>query len=206
LRASLNWRSLPALLAALGLVACGTVPLPAPPQELPLFQRIDARVGTVYATAARTAIVTNPLLRIEIGKASVARFEQAFSAMFAQVVELPDWPPWREGVAGVDGVVEVERTDAELVLGDDLRRPDVVRVAYRVCLYDRSGAVVRCWSPAAQLSHQRRVSECLDLSACLVPQAEIVVREAIARFMVEVEGDPAVRAWSQRLPRGRDAR
>lgn len=80
-------------LAAATLAGCGTVPLASVPKEAPLFRRVEARVGTVYATAARTAIVTNPLLRIEGGKASVARFERVFAAMFARAEELPDWPP-----------------------------------------------------------------------------------------------------------------
>lgn len=182
-------------------MACGTVPLATPPEEAPLFRRIEARVGTVYTTAARTAIVANPLLRIEVGKASVARFEQVFAAMFAPTAELPDWPPWREGVAGVDGVIELERTDAELVLGNDGNVPDVVSVAFRVCLYEANGAEIRCWSPSARHSHQRCPGECLDVRDCIVPQTEIAVREAIARFMVEAENDPALRAWAARIGR-----
>jgi len=163
------------------------------------LRRIDAQVGTVYTTAARTAVLTYPLLRIEIGKASVTRFEQAFAALFARADELPDWPPWRAGVAGVDGVVEVERTDAQLVFGNDSNRADMVSIAYRVCLYEPTGVEIRCWSPSAHHSHQRRVGECLDLRACIVPQTEITVREAIARFLLEAENDPALKAWEARL-------
>jgi len=200
------WRRAYASLAAAALVGCGTVPLTPPPEEAPLFRRIDARVGTVYTTAARTAVVTNPLLRIEIGKASVTRFEQAFAAMFAQTAELPDWPPWREGVTGVDGVIEVERVDAALVLGNDASRPDVVSVAFRVCLYETNGTEIRCWSPSARHTHQRGVGECLDLRPCIVPQTEIAVREAVARFLVEAENDPTLRAWAARSGRRGAAR
>ena len=197
----LGWQRTCAWLAAATLGACGTVPLPPPPEEPPLFRRINALVGTVYTPAARTAFVENPLLRIEVGKASVARFDQAFAAMFAQTAELPDWPPWREGVAGVDGVIELERTDAELVLGNDGNVPDTVSVAFRVCLYEANGAEVRCWSPSARHQHQRRPGECLDIRDCTVPQTEIAVREAIAGFMVEAENDPALRAWAARIRR-----
>lgn len=195
-----------AALAALALAACGTVPLEPPPEEPPIFRRIDARVGIVYASAARTAILTNPLLRIEVGKASVARFERVFASMFTQAAELPDWPPWRETSAGLDGVIVLEQTDAELTLGDDTgRNPDVVRIAYRICLYEAGGVEIRCWNPSARRSHQRRMGECLKLQACIVPETEITLREAIARFMVEAESDPALKAWSERIARRGDA-
>lgn len=188
---------------ALLLVACGTLPLAPPPQEPPLFRRVDARVGVVYASAARTALLTNPLMRIEVGKTSVARFERVFAGMFTHTVELPDWPPWREQRPGVDAVIALEQTDAELKLGDDTgRKPDVVRIGYRVCLYQPDGAEIRCWAPTARSSHQRRVGECLDLRACIVPQTEVAMREAIARFAVEAEDDPVLRAWAAGRPRG----
>ena len=188
-----------AALMSLMLAACGTVPLEPPPEDPPIFQRIDARVGVVYAGAARTAILINPLVRVEVGKASVARFERVFASMFTQAVELPDWPPWREGTTGVDGVIVLEQTDAELVLGTD-RNPDFVRIAYRVCLFEPDGIEIRCWTASAQQRHQPRLTECLDVRACIMPEIEITMREAIARFMVEAENDPALKAWSARIP------
>jgi hypothetical protein len=196
-------RWLTAACATAALAACGTVPIEPPAEEAPLFQRIDARVGTSYASAARLAYVTNPLMRIEVGRSSVARFEQAFGAMFTETVSLPDWPPWRHEAPKVDGVIELERADAELQLGDDMKRPDVASIAYRVCLYERDGTAIRCWTSSAHSSHQRRVGECLDLRQCLLPQMEIAVREAIAVFLVDAENDPALRRWAARLDEGR---
>lgn len=206
-----RWRWALAVLATMLLAACGIVPLGSPPEEAPLFRRIDARVGVVYTTAARTANLTHPLVRLEVGKASVARFQQVFAAMFAEAVELPDWPPWREADAGVNGVIELERIDADLVVGNDVGgstkvglaaegRPDVVSIAYRVCLYEPDGTGIRCWSPLASNSHQRSAGECLDLRVCIVRQSDGVIREAIARFMVEADRDPVLRAWSARFP------
>jgi hypothetical protein len=198
----LNKRRSFAALAALALAACGTVSLEPPPDEPPIFRRIDARVGIVYTSAARTAIFTNPLFRIEVGKASVARFERVFASMFTQPVELPDWPPWQEASTGLDGVIVLEQTDAELTLGDDTgRNPDIVRIAYRVCLYEPGSTEIRCWTASARHTHQRRIGECLNLQACIVPETEITLREAIARFMVEAENDPALKAWSAQIAR-----
>jgi hypothetical protein len=196
---TVRWPPWAVAVTAMLLVACGTAPLAAPPEDPPIFQRIDARVGTVYSAAARSATFTSALVRIEVGKTSVARFERVFAAMFTQATELPDWPPWRDAKTSVDGVIELERTDSEMLLGNDANRPDVVSMAYRVCLYQPDGALIRCWSPSASLSHQRVVGECLDLRDCLVAQTEVVMRAAIARFMVEADNDPALRAWSARL-------
>jgi hypothetical protein len=124
--------------------------------------------------------------------------------MFARTEALPDRLAWRQGsVDGVDAVIELEKTDAELVVGNDTDRPDSFRITYRVCLYRPNGAEIRCWAPAAQYKHQRRLGECVDVRPCLVPEIEIAVREAIARFLVEAEDDPALRAWVEQLRRGK---
>ena len=196
----MRWQVLAAVATAL-LSGCGTVALPSPAETAPLFRRIDARVGTVYTAAARETIIATPVLRIEVGKTSVARFEQAFAAMFSEAVELPDWPPWREGVIGVNGVIELERADVDLALGNDTNRPDVVSASFRVCLYEPNGATVRCWSPSVQLRHQRGLFECLDHRSCFVPMTEAAIREATARFLVEAESDPALREWAGRIGR-----
>jgi hypothetical protein len=185
--------------AAAALTACGSVPIQPPGEEAPLFQRIDARVGASYASEARLAYVTNPLMRIDVGHASVARFEKAFGAMFTEIVNMPDWPPWRHEAPAVDGVIELERADVELLLGDDRGRSDFVSITYRVCLYESNGTEIRCWMPSARSSHQRGMGECLDLRDCIVPQVEIAIREATALFLIAAESDPAVRAWATRL-------
>ncbi len=192
-----------AVVAVAALAACGTVPVTPPPTEFPLFQRIDARVGTAYRSAARLAYVSIPLLRIDVGQASTARFQKAFGAMFTETIELPDWPPWRHEMPKVDAVIELQSVDVELLLGDDMKRPDVASVAYRVCLYAAPGEEIRCWTPSARNTHQRRIGECLDLRDCVVLQVEVAMREAVALFLVEAENEPALRQWAARLVEGR---
>ncbi len=187
------------MLAAAALAACGTVPIQPPAEDAPLFRRIDARVGTAYASEARRAYVTHPLMRFDVGHSSVARFEQAFAAMFAEIVALPDWPPWRHERPRVDGVIELQSVDPELLLGNDQNQPDTVRITYRVCLYEPDGKEIRCWTASAHNARQRGVGECLDLRECIVPQVEIAMREAVARFLVAAEGDAAMQAWAQAL-------
>lgn len=187
------------VVAALG--GCSAASLPPVPDELPLFERIDARVGTAYTDAARLAVIAHPLVHVDIGAASVARFEKAFAAMFARVDALPGPPSWRERVEGVDGVIELEHVDAQFEAGNDTDRPDRIRISYGVCLFEPSGAQVRCWAPEAQYTHQRGIGECLDLRVCVLPQIEIVVREAVARFLVEAQDDPVLHAWAADVAR-----
>ena len=177
---------------------------------VPLFLRIDARVGTVFSSAARNAVIIKSGHKpIEVGSESIAWFTQVFEDMFTRTVELPDSPPWREGVTGMDGVIVLERIDTNLKLGGDegelvalgLKEgnPDVVSIAYRVCMYETSGAEISCWDTSSQQIHQRGMLECLNTWACIVPQTDIAMREAIARFMVEADNDPALRALAERV-------
>ena len=99
----------------------------------------------------------------------------------------------------MDGVIELQSVDPELLLGNDQNRPDTVRITYRVCLYEPDGNEIRCWTTSAHNTRQRGIGECLDLRECIVPQVEIAMREAVALFLVAAEGDTAMRAWAAAL-------
>jgi hypothetical protein len=198
-----HWRGVCLVLAASLLSACGgTALLESPlPEEAPLFRRIDARVGTVYTGAARSLIFyTVTGVRVELGKASVASFERAFAAMFRQTTELPDWPPWRDVGTAMDGVIELEWTDGSFVAGAPPAKPEVVEVSYRICLYEPDGSEIRCWSPSARISHERFFEPFIS-EPYVGELTETAIRKAIARFMVQVENDPAVKAWAARVAR-----
>lgn len=175
------------------------------PQEPPLFRRIDARIGVAYTQAARNARISALLMRFDVGKASIPRLNQVFASMFTHVSELPDRPPWREAAPDVDGVIEVERIDPSLDIGNDAGGPyfggaakaDVVSVSYRVCLYTGPATLIECWTPSGSDIHQRTMWECLDLWRCVARMIEAAMREAIARFMVEAEHSPQLQALSQ---------
>lgn len=184
-------------LAAVALGACGTLRVPSPPPSPPLVRPVDARVGTAVTAEARLAYVANPLLRIDVGAASVARLEPAFRALFTETVALPDWPPWRTAPPATDGVIELQRVEAELVVGSDTGdRPDVASVRLHVCLYATDATELRCWKAAARQAIQRGPLDCVDLGACLASLVEVAVREAAARFLLEAERDPALRDWA----------
>lgn len=185
---------------ALFMAACGTVNLAPPVAETPLVTQVRARVGIVFASAARTNVVSNPLMRMDMGKVCVADFTRTFSAMFSQPVALPDWPPWRHVRPDVDGVIEVENCRADLKLGDDTtRNPDVATVSYRVCLYEPDGKAIKCWSVSASQRYARGMFECMNLGQCMAELMNVTKRQAMAHFLTETEGDPDLRGWQQRV-------
>lgn len=183
------------------LAGCGTVALDPPADEAPLFRQIEARIGTVFSGSVHTAVPTNPIARVELGKASIARFEQAFSSMFAQAIQLPDWPPWRENKLTVDGVMEVELEEAVIPWSKQTANTRTVDAAlvFRVCLYDSTGTMVQCWKPASRQSYQREELDCLDGRECIRLMMNSALREAVARFIVEAGNDPALRDWASRI-------
>lgn len=198
---SSNDRRTGTLALALVLYGCGTVQVPPPPGEAPLVRAIEAHVGTTVTAEARNALVAHPLMRMAVGQTSAARVEQAFAALFAGTIAVPDWPPWRSAPPAVDGVIELQRVEATLVLGSDTGdNPDVASVAFHICLYSPGGTEVRCWDPAASYSSQRRPFDCVNLERCVTPLMETALREATARFLLEAERDPVLRDWAAGLP------
>jgi hypothetical protein len=207
------------------LAGCRTVPLEKPQAlEAPLFEQIDARIGTHFDGQARTAVSAAPQYRVEIGKYSEAAFRQAFGVMFTHVTELPDWPPWREGVSSVDGVMEVQQTILNITLstrsdsessepmgleaGASLFAldPDYMYLGYHVCLYEPDGVQVQCWLPSVEQLHRRKWFECASVNTCLAEQVQTLVREATARLMTDVAADPAVQAWAAKVAERKGAR
>ncbi len=198
-----SWKAIFSAFALTMLAACGTLHIEEKLPESPIFSPIDAHVGLSYTGAARTSVIINPLFRVQVGKISVARFEQVFTSMFMQTTKLPDWPPWQEEIESrLDGVIELAQVEASFDLGDDISRPDMVSISYQVCLHDSHGTQVKCWNPSARYSRQRAVRDfLLDIGAYATTVVEITMREAIARFMVEADKDPELRDWSAKIDR-----
>jgi hypothetical protein len=205
-----SWKAILSAFALAMLSACGTLHIEEKLPEPPLFQRVDAHVGLSYSGAVRTSVIIHPPFRVQVGKTSVARFEQVFASMFAQTTELPDWPPWQEEIDNrLDGVVELAQVEAKFELGNDHGglastpvRPDFVSISYQICLYDLHGTQIKCWHPSAQYSRQRVPRDfILDVGAYATTAVEITMREAIARFMVEADKDPVLRSWAATIRR-----
>lgn len=220
----LTSRLLTVFLVATLIAGCfgGVVQLPGAMEEPPLVTKLDVSVGSHFPGKSRAYMVQTPVARIAVGEASAKRFRQAWDAMFTRVVDLPDWPPWRSRPPPFDGVIELDDVEMDVTLGNDLDEPDHMRVRYRVCLYRPDANLVKCWSTEAESSYQRGLGEVgkllsflggplkaessdqegsgecvLDFCTYLGQRADHVMREAIARFLLEFEADPDVKRWAR---------
>lgn len=188
------------------LVGCmgGAVNLPGRMEQLALVEKFDVTVGASFPGKARGYVLPTPVVRIHVGESSAARLRQAWEALFARVVDLPDWPPWRSQPPAVEGVIELAEADMDVALGNDAARPDRIRARYRICLYEPDATLVKCWTAEAESTDQRKLGECLpDIGACIGQQADHVMREAVARFLLEFEADPEVKRWAARKQEAR---
>jgi hypothetical protein len=189
------------LLASAALVSGCTAPLPPPPRDPPLLRSIDAHAGLSFGGAVAHQVYMVPDLNIDvpIGEATVAWLRPGLVALFARTTTLPDWPPWREGTQGLDGIVELEGIEMSVRMGNDAgTNPDVVSVSYRVCLYAPPARLLKCASSAWTNRHQRKPFECFpDLRSCISAQVADASRAAIARMLTSLENDPQVRAWER---------
>ncbi len=190
------WVGIAAIL--LSATACTTtVTVEEQLPSAPLFFQLDVSVGTFVTSAARTAQVRNPLIQADVGRISAARFDQAFASMFTRTTALPSWPPWRDAApSGLDGVMELEKVEASLEIGDDLNKPDVVSVAYEICLFETDGSKVRCWQTDSSQQNQRKPLQ-LDFQEYFSAQFDYVIRDAIAKFLVSAESDPVLLKWAE---------
>lgn len=193
-----------------GLFAACTVTIPTKSffEESPLATQIQARVGSSCRIPIHTADyakspVGGGIAKVNFDRSSRSRFEQVFGSLFSEVTPLPPWPPWRETLSELDGVIELDAADLKLFLGDDMgRNPEHVVVRYRVCLYSANGATVNCWETQAEQTHQRNPFERYNLTSYLEILVEAASREAIARFMQAFESDPAVKEWAEQVAHG----
>lgn len=173
-------------------------------EEPPLAQQIQARVGSACRIPIHTVdYAESPdgggIYKVNFDQASLSRLEQVYRSLFSEVTPLPPWPSWREMPPNLDGVIELDAADFKFFLGDDRGNPEHVMVRYRVCLYTPNGNTVNCWETQAQQIHQRQLFERFNLLPYLATLVEAASREAIARFMLEFENDPAVKEWAEQV-------
>lgn len=188
----------PLLLAAiLGGCAGGTVDLRGDLPQPPLVERLDVTVGSFFPGKSRGYVIPTAVVRMNAGEAASTLFRQSWDALFLEVVDLPDWPPWRSQAPAVDGVIELADIEVEATFGDRVDSKDRVQVRYEVCLYEPDGVLVKCWTAEARSRQQRRLSDTLgDMGGALARQVEETLREALADFLVQFDTDPDVRRWA----------
>ena len=204
-----NVKLFSAVTVSLLLAACvTTIPFKPAFDEPPLATRIHARVGSACRIPIHAADYAETpggggIAKVDFDQASLSRFAQVFDSLFTEVTPLAPWPPWRESPPDLDAVIELDEADLKLSLGDDMNRnPEHVAVRYRVCLYTPDGTTINCWETQAEQIHQRQPFErSLSLTSYLGTLVETASREAMARFMLAFEADPAVKVWVDHLAR-----
>ncbi len=214
----------------LSLVACGavgeTAKFPGTFEQPPLLHRVDARVLVYCPPPVRNYVYVTPFARFPAGQPSAARLRQSLRAMFSEVDDAQDWPPWRAQPVDADGVIELEEIDMRMTVGPEGRQrrvedinaattaallgdpsieyPDLVKVSYRLCLYRADGALISCATGESENSHTRTGMECLpDTGECLAQQADTAMRDAMAVLLLTFERDPKIKAWADAVTAAR---
>jgi hypothetical protein len=192
-----RWFAPLVLAAALSGCVGGTVDLRGDLAQPPLVEQLEVTVGSFFPGKSRGYVMPTAVVRMNAGEAATKLFRQSWDALFLEVVDLPDWPPWRSQPPAVDGVIELADLELEAVFGDKADSKDRVYVRYEVCLYEPDGVLVKCWTAEARSRQQRRLADTLhDMGGALARQVDEVMREALALFLVQFDADPDVRHWA----------
>jgi hypothetical protein len=203
-----------AAIMSIALAGC-MPPLKQSFEEAPLARKINARVGSSYPAFVRDYEYVRYVSHIQLGTTSVSLFRQVFSALFYEVQELPDKPSWREDAQGLDGVIELANVDMTMTSEEWKADSPVIgrlKVFFHICLYDAGGGVVNCWSPQSE-KPLRRPGYMGDASGfgevwaamnesefdVVTRTTDAAIRDTIARFMIDFENDPHVKAWAEGL-------
>jgi hypothetical protein len=164
----------------------------------PLVQQIDATVGKSFSGDARTAVmIITPIARADIGKISVARFDDAFDKKFRRTVTLSQWPPWQVAeMEALDGIIELERVDAQTNFADKGYEGGALLLSYRVCLHESRDRQIACWDAQVSQPILRKSLDCaVNISRCVEPAISAAVDSGVANILLQMENDPAVLGW-----------
>lgn len=193
------------LLVAVSAACTSSIVVDTSMDEAPILTQFEARVGKSYSASARNSSVTSTLVTADLGALTIRRIDAGIDALFSQTEDLPLWPPWQEGdFPDLDGIIELDRVEGNIGVGDDASVPDVVEISVRVCLYDSDRSLVACWSEAERRQIQRAPFDCIDnLGKCIYPMIDSAIRAASAVTLIRIQEDPGIHAWVRRVEQRR---
>ena len=179
-------------MAAMGLAlsACSSnVAIPPLPAHSPLFPTIDVHVGLSIPESARTYVhdldpSTSHIWSVHFGEHVSGRVRMFSRAMFRDVTDLPNVPPWREAAPGVDAILELVSVSATGPV-------DYFFLDLEVCLYRPDASEIACWAESA-------TDYVSDIPSERVEEA---VREVLAKLLVNISKDERLQQWAATLPR-----
>lgn len=189
-------RALAALAAAVFMTACGTsetdyqVDPGAVLSEKPLIEPLPLTIGVYYGPEFRnfetvkTRHDGNSLdhYHLRLGRPSMALFNLAFGALFAETVALSAAAPWQDGEPGWQAAIAPRIESASLS-----------SVRYAFTLTGANGRVIADWTVAGrhtgETSSERTVAHSIRFA----------MRDAAADFLIGFREEREVRAWLARL-------
>ena len=192
----LQRRALAAMAAAVFMTACGSsetdyqIDPGAVLSEKPLIEPLPLTVGIYYGPEFRnfetvqTRRVRDSIDRyhLRLGRPSMALFDLAFGALFAETVALSAAPPWEDGESQLDAAIAPRIESASLS-----------SVRYAFTLTGANGRVIADWTVdgrhAGEISGERTVAHSVRLA----------MRDAAAEFLIGFREEHEIRAWLARL-------
>jgi hypothetical protein len=189
-------RALAAIAAAVFMTACGSsetdyqIDPGAVLAAKPLIEPLPLTVGVYYGAEFRnfetvhTRRVRDSIdhYHLRLGRPSMALFNLAFGALFAETVVLSAAPPWGDGGRQLQATIAPRIESASL---------SSVRYAFK--LTGANGRVIADWNVAGQhtgeTSSERTVAHSIRFA----------MRDAAADFLIGFQEEREVRAWLARL-------
>ena len=164
------------------------------------IQEIPIRVGAYYGSDLREFThqdftVGRSTLEIPVGQASVAHFNEVFTAMFGGAVEVDRRPSYV--TPGVDtdlsAVIEVRVEDFSYDWRPLSTGPFTAEVTYRFIVYSPDGRTIASWIESGSDTAKLGFSE--DATAFTAERATNAIRLASAKFMRDFAGRPGIEKW-----------
>ena len=152
----------------------------------PLVEALPLTVGVYYGPAFR--IYESSIKRsgpswvdryhLRPGPSSVALFDRIFEAQFTEVHYVDRTPPLEAGAPELDAVIEVA-----------IRSVRLMSVGYDLTLYAPTGREIAKFDVSSSIYYEHTNEE-------IVARAlRVAMRNAVARFLVDLPDHPDVHAW-----------
>lgn len=181
-----------------GLVACSTT---VPPLEAtfpaPVVENIPASVGVVYDPDLRNFTYNETVSdgtnwTIELGESNMRLFEQLFSSMFSNTVELDDIDD--PAAANLDGIIRPVLEEYAFLTPNELgSRFYAVSIRYRIFLYDNAGAEIAVWPVNAYGQSRSSTFDAGMMKVAPLQEAtNMAMRDAAAGAIITLRQQPEI--------------
>jgi hypothetical protein len=198
----MRWRQLALACAALVISACShAIPVTGTFSPPPSLTTIPVPVGVYYGPELRSYEHAGSRMGdrwiVLLGPASVRLFDQAFPALFAQVIPVANRPPLAEGTPRPVGVIEPRIEDFDFTLPFLKTGTYTAEIAYRMTLYTLSGETIASWIVRGVGMKSGEFG--FEFSRWPAEAADLAMQDAASKFLEEFRDVPEVRRWLRQL-------